>query len=106
MPAVLLDAYQDWFCPACGFEERTRPVPPGAARMHTCPKLHYLSAPLAVAGSDCKIVASLREDYTGKEILTLGDDGRPYMNIQTWHADGHNDLVVNAPCARASFAID
>ena len=105
MAVMLLDAYQDWACPACGFEERTRPIPPGAVRMHPCAKLHDLSAPLAAAGSDCKVVANLREDYLGDEIQATGDDGRPYMSLYVVYADGRNDCVVNAPVARADFSI-
>jgi hypothetical protein len=104
MPAVLLNAYQDWHCPACGREERVSPPVPN--RFHTCPKLHFLTAPMVLAGSDCKVIASLRGDYAGREVLTLGDDGRPYMNVETWYADGRNDCVVFAPCARASLRSD
>jgi hypothetical protein len=104
MPAVLLDAYQDWYCPACGLEDRVRPPQPN--RFHVCPRLHDLTAPMALAGADCKMVANLREEYAGAELLTLGDDGRPWMNIETWHADGHNDVAVFAPCARASIRFD
>lgn len=99
--AVLIEAYTDWECPACGKWERTRPLPPNSARMHICPRLHYLSAPMVRAGADCTLVANLRADYLGSEIQAAGDDGRPYMSIATVYADGHNDLVVNAPVARA-----
>jgi hypothetical protein len=103
MPAVLLDSYTDWFCPACGASERTRPVP---NRYHTCPALHYLSAPMLRAGADAELVAHLREDYLAGEIQAEGDDGRPYMSIETRYADGRNDIVVNAPLARMSLHAD
>jgi hypothetical protein len=106
MPAVLLDAYTDWFCPACGKEDRTRPVPPNSARFHPCPSLHDLSAPLVRAGSDCKLVANERQEYLGREIQATGDDGRPYMSVYTVYADGRNDCVVNAPVARAILSTD
>lgn len=105
MPAVLLDAYVDWSCPECGLVQRTRPLPPNSARMHICPALHDLSAPMVRAGSDCKLVANVREDYIGSEIQATGDDGRPYMSIYTVYADGRNDCVVNAPVARAIISI-
>ena len=103
MPAVLLDAYQDWTCPACGLEQRTRPVPPNGSRMHLCPKMHGLTTPMVRAGSDCTLIAAERGDYVNRDTVTLGDDGIPYMNISTEYADGHNDLVVFAPCARVDM---
>jgi len=98
--AVLLNPWVDWECPQCGTEERTRPLPGPGARMHTCPKLHYLTVPMVRAGTDCTIIASEREDYLGREIQRCGDDGRAYMNVTTIHADGHNDLAIYAPVAR------
>ena len=100
MNVPLLVAHQDWYCPECGLEERTPPLPPNAARFHTCPKLHMLTAPLVRSGSDCKLVANERGDYLGNEVQKTGDDGKPYMNVETVHADGHNDLAVFSPVAR------
>lgn len=100
MNVPLIVAYQDWYCPECGLEERTPPLPPRAARMHTCPGLHMLTAPLVRAGSDCKLVANERQDYLGDEVQRTGDDGKAYMNVRTEHADGHTDLAVFAPVAR------
>jgi hypothetical protein len=97
----LLEAWQDWECPnRCGAAERTRPLPPDASRFHVCPRLHGLTAPLVRAGTDCKLAASVREDYLGAEVQRTGDDGRPYMNVITEHADGHTDLAVFSPVAR------
>ena len=100
MTVQLLDAWQDWRCPACGAEERTRPLPPNGTRFHPCPKLHGLTAPLVRAGTDCKLVASQREDYLGDEVQRTGDDGKPYMNVRTVHADGREDCAVFSPVAR------
>jgi hypothetical protein len=69
-------------------------MPPNAARMHPCPRLHGLTAPLVRAGTDCKLVAVERGDYLGKEQQRTGDDGKPYMAVQTVHADGHTDRLV------------
>jgi hypothetical protein len=102
MTAVLLHAWQDWECPNCGLTERTRPIPPNAARFHPCPRLHMLKAPLVLAGSDCKIEVVEREEYLGAEIQRSGDDGRPYAGVRTEYADGHNDLAVYAPLAYGS----
>ena len=100
MSVPLLVAYQDWYCPECGVQERTPPLPPNSSRMHTCPRLHMLTAPMVRAGSDCKLVATERGDYLGKEVQATGDDGKPYMNVTTEHADGHTDLAVFSPVAR------
>jgi len=98
---VLLDAWQDWECPQCGAGERVKPpLPPNGTRLHTCPKLHYLTVPLVLAGSDCTIRATEREDYLGREVQRTGDDGKPYMNVITEHGDGHTDLAVFSPVAR------
>ena len=96
----LLVAFTDWHCPACGADERTRPLPPNAAQMHRCPRLHGIAAPMVRAGADCTLVAVEREDYLGSEIQETGDDGRPYMNVTTVHADGHTDVAVHAPLAQ------
>jgi len=92
--------FEDWYCPNCGLSERVQALPPGSSRFHTCPRLHSLTAPLVRAGSDCKVVAEGRQDYLGKEVVNLGDDGCAYMSVRTVYADGHDDLAVNAPCAQ------
>lgn len=95
MNVPLLDVWQDWFCPNCDQTDRTRPLPPGlAARMHDCPGLHGLTAPLVAAGMDCKVVAIERGDYLQGDEQRTGDDGKPYMAVKTERADGSNDLVV------------
>ena len=90
----LLDAWQDWECPACHLTERTRPLPPNASRMHDCPKLHGLTAPLVRAGTDCQLVAVERGDYLRGAAQRTGDDGRPYMAVETRHGDGHTDRAA------------
>jgi hypothetical protein len=95
----LLDAWQDWSCPNCHLADRTRPMPPNATRMHPCPKLHGLTAPLVRAGTDCKVVALVRGDYLNGEQQRTGEDGRPYMAVETVHADGHTDRAVFAGVA-------
>ena len=94
MTAVVLDVWQDWMCPNCGVEERTRPMPPNASRFHSCPALHSLTAPLVRAGTDCKVTAVERGDYLRDATQRTGDDGRPYMAVETVHADGSNDVAA------------
>jgi hypothetical protein len=90
-----------WRCPRCSCTAVTRGLVPN--RFHACPGLHGLTAPLAREGTDCEITATERGDYLNGETATCGDDGRPYMNVETRHADGHTDLVVFAPCARVDL---
>lgn len=92
--AYLLESWQDWECPNCNKTERTRPLPANSSRMHDCPGLHGLTAPLVLLGTDCKVIATEREDYLAGDTQRLGEDGRAYMNVKTVYADGHNDLRV------------
>jgi hypothetical protein len=97
--AVLLDAYQDWYCPRCKKSDRTRPLPANAARMHTCPKLAGLTVPLVPAGTDCTLVIGQWEDYQGRWQTQDTEDGRPVSSVDTIHGDGRRDVRVLAPCA-------
>lgn len=92
--------YEDWHCPNCGVSERTRGLPPNAARFHTCPGLHMLTAPLVRAGVRCSVTAVERGDYLRGEVQATGDDGRPYMAVRTTRGDG-DDVIVNAGLATA-----
>jgi hypothetical protein len=100
---LLIEAWEDYSCPNCYVRERIRPLPPNAVRMHVCAGLKGLTAPLVLAGSDCKVIAVEREDFLNGEIQAAGDDGRPYMAIRTEYADGHNDVVVNPGVASVRF---
>lgn len=97
--------YDDWHCPnGCFCIERTPPLPPNSSRYHVCPRLHGLNAPLVRVGTDCKVEAIEREAYLGKEKQTMGDDGKPYMAINTERADGSNDRIVHAGVAQARIS--
>ena len=101
---VLLDAWQDWECPNCHLTERTRPQPANSSRMHNCPELHGLVAPLVLAGTDCRVSAVERGDQLNGETQRKGDDGKPYMAVRTDRADGSNDLIVFPGVAVAGVA--
>lgn len=101
MPGIpLIEAHADWACPECGLAERTPPMPPGQFRYHPCPALHGLNAPLARAGTGCRLIAVERQDYLNGEVQATGDDGRPYMGIETRYADGHTDFQAHAGAAQ------
>ena len=71
---VLISAIEDWYCPNCMTADRTIGLPPNSARMHTCPGLHMLTAPLIRAGVRCKVTAEVREAYLDGEIYLHGRD--------------------------------
>lgn len=100
---LLLPPFTDWYCPNCTFTERTRSIGPDAARMHTCPGLHMLTAPLIPANVYAKVVAEERADYLGREIQETGDDGKPYMAVHTIR-DDRADVMVNPGVAMGRFS--
>lgn len=99
---VLIALIEDWYCPNCPQTDRTMGQPPNSARMHTCPGLHMLTAPLIRAGISATVTAELREDYLNGDEQARGDDGRPYMAVRTTF-DDHDDVLVNAGIAKGSF---
>jgi hypothetical protein len=88
-----------WYCPNCQVESRTTEVRPHS-RFHTCAGLAGLTAPLLERGTKAKVEAIEREDYVGKESVTLDANGRPIMAVVTTRDHGQ-DTAVFAPVARA-----
>lgn len=95
----LLNFVQRWECPNCDTQDEHN-IKPGQSRMHSCPGLKGLTAPLVPFGtaSKCKTEATEREDYVGKDTVTRDADGKPIMNVTVTRDDGSNDVVVFAPC--------
>jgi transposase InsO family protein len=100
MTVAYLNAYQDWYCPACRKTDRTAVRADGkpVSRFHTCPKLRNLSAPMLTVTTKAKMEVHEREDYIGKTNPQLDEAGRPLMNLETTRDDG-TDLRVFAPVA-------
>lgn len=96
--SVGLTRIQHWGCPNCLFKDTTTESAPHT-RFHACVGLKGLTAPMVPVGADVKVTAVLREDYVGKEIVQVGDDGRAYTAVRTEYADGRNDVAVLAPLA-------
>lgn len=94
----ILSVVHRWYCPNCRMTDVTREARPHS-RLHPCPKLHGLMAPLLPVGTHAKVEAHLREDYVGRELVQVADNGRPYMNVTTTRDDGQ-DAIVFAPAAR------
>ena len=97
---VLLSTIRHWECPNCHFTDTTNEPRPHT-RFHECPKMGGLTAPMIPAGTKAKITAHERDDYVGKDIVRLNDDGRPVMSITTEREEGQ-DVVVFAPTATAT----
>lgn len=95
----LASPVQDWVCPNCGATDRTREARPHT-RMHTCPAVGMLTAPMLPAGVAGKVEAREREDWTNGDHVRLNADGRPIMSLVTTRDDG-TDVVVFAPTALA-----
>jgi len=103
MSVPLLVTVVDWSCPNCPVTCRAPHPPPGQVKMHTCPGLHMLTAPMVPAGTKCKVTAEERQEYLGAEVQKTGDDGIPYMAVRTTRDEG-SDLIVNAGLARGRLS--
>lgn len=100
MPVPNIATVHRWFCPNCGKRDTTVEARPHT-RMHVCPKLRYLTAPMLPEGTDAKVELQEREDYVGNEHVQLDPErGRPVMSITTTRDNG-KDAVVFVPSATA-----
>ncbi len=95
----ILSRVREYYCPSCHMTEHAE-VPLRGMRMHTCPKMGYLTTPLLPVGVKAKHERHEREDYIGHEKVRLDADGRPVMSITTTRDDGQ-DCTVFAPTATA-----
>jgi hypothetical protein len=66
---------------------------------HTCPGTGMLSIPYVEEGIRAKVSSWTREDYVGREDVTLDGNGLPIMAVTTTRDDGE-DRTVYAPCAQ------
>ena len=103
MPKIL-DSWQDWECPECHKTDQTRPLPGNASRMHRCPVLKGIVAPLVRKGVRSRLVAVVREDYVGNEVVTLNSDKKPIMAVRVERDSGF-DVAVFAPVARLAAQV-
>jgi hypothetical protein len=96
---MIFNIRQHWTCPNCPVQEWTTGKP---NRFHNCPGLAGITAPMVLAGTDCRVRAQVREDYVGDELVQYDAHGRPIMAVVTERPDGSNDVTVLAPTARWS----
>lgn len=96
---LLTPVERHWICPNCQATHITHETQPHTP-FHPCPGLRGLTAPYVEEGVRCKVEATEREDYVGKEIVHTDIDGRPAMSVITTRDDGY-DCAVLAPAATA-----
>lgn len=91
--ALFINAEQHWACPNCDTVD-SQQVKPGQTRMHTCPGLKGLVAPLVPSGIKCKVEANEWEDYVHHdESVRHDEDGRVISSVKVTRDDGE-DVVV------------
>lgn len=99
----ILSVEHRWGCPSCGATAVTHRADVHT-EFHHCPKLG-ITAPMVEFHGDALDLSAVRhqlverEDYIADEIVRTDDNGRPWMALDTEHADGSNDRVVYAPTA-------
>lgn len=89
-----------WECPNCDLTGVTREPAPHS-RMHVCPGARGMTVPMVPAGTRCKVELRDREDYVGRDVVQVDENGRPVMAAVITRDDGQ-DTAVYAPCATAS----
>lgn len=99
-PAVpLLRVEHRWSCPNCTARKLTQET-----RLHTlfhpCQGLAGLMVAFVPDGTDCKIEAVEREDYTNGDLVQVDGNGRVIMATVTTRNDGM-DTTIYAPAATA-----
>ena len=99
-----MDLHTELRCPNCGKTAQVKNLVLSSARMHRCPKLRGLIAPMVRSSVTAEIVLHEREDYVGKSNVQLDPERkRPVMSMETKYDDGHTDLTVFAPAATAKI---
>lgn len=98
MAVPVLRPTHHWYCPNCGKEDVTHEARPHS-RMHTCPRLRFLTAPMLQRGVAGKVELLEWQDYVGKELVqTDPERGRPVQSVVTTRDNGQ-DVQVFAPTA-------
>lgn len=101
---AILSGETQWECPNCDTKDVCN-VKPGQQRMHDCPGLHNLVAPLVPVGTRCKVERNLWEDYVRyDDAVRKGDDGKPVSSVTVTREDGTDIAVFPAAAvARMEF---
>jgi hypothetical protein len=82
-----------WECPNCDTLDEFN-VKPGQSRMHDCPGLKGLTAPMVPVGTKCKTEAIVWDDYVRNDDAVRHDgNGVPMSAVKVTREDGE-DLAV------------
>lgn len=93
---LILSAEQRWACPNCDTQDVCN-VKPGQSRMHNCPGLKGLVAPMVPAGTNCKVEAEEWQDYVRDDSAVRHDgDGRAISSVKVTRDDGEDVAVFPA----------
>lgn len=84
-----------WRCPGCRLEHWD--AHPTRVPTHPCPALKGLSVPFSL-DHQAHAVAVERQDWVGSDTVTVDDDGRTVMAVETHHDDRAPDVTIFAPC--------
>lgn len=89
----ILSAEQRWECPNCDTIDVCK-VKPGQSRMHDCPGLKGLVAPMVPAGTRCKVEAEEWQDYVRHDESVRHDsEGRAISSVKVTRDDGEDVAV-------------
>lgn len=88
---MIVEGEQHWICPNCPAQAVTVGQ---TNRLHTCPGLLGLIAPLVLDGVSCRVRAVEREDYVGCQDVRRDGHGRPVAAVLTERPDGSNDVMA------------
>lgn len=101
MAIPILRPRHEWACPNCNVRDVTTESRPHS-QMHQCAGMSGILAPLIPAKDvdkrKARVVAVVREDYVGRDIVETDENGTPIAAVETQYADGRTDLAVHAPC--------
>jgi hypothetical protein len=101
LPSIAVQ--RDWYCPNCRVEARSNEARPHS-KFHRCRAAFGLTAPLVEKGVRAKVEFVAREDYIGKDVVTMDGNGRPVMSVVTTRENGQ-DTAVFAPHVAAKIGV-
>lgn len=109
MPVILNPPVRRWECAHCNAKDVTREANPHT-RMHTCPGLGGITAPMIeeTMRGKARVRTVVREDYEGPDVnkVQRDENGTPIMAVVTEHEDGRVDCAVMATVATAEMRVD
>jgi len=104
MNVPLLSPRREWWCPHCTLQSVTDRA--GLhVEFHSCAGMRGVWAPMFQRGERGHLVVVEREDYAGRDKLTLFD-GRPVQRVEQFVGDAQRNVVVFAPSGQRRLSVD